>query len=237
MMRILLQLKELIYRLGLLNKCLYIGKIYNLLGFAVGGYNQSRCLMNTILLCEGGILICINLFKSNAGLIKEVFCHFAVGAGGGCKKHYLIITASAGFGFCYCRGVLSRNKLLTEFNGIINLSVLVFLRFTVIPVLNGTIVASNTAVNLGLFTAMGAGINLACDVTVTLTYRVCGRKGIIRKLIIFGNLANKICGSLPIGELFTEECVEYSTRCIKGLKLVLNVKCGENIIGITNRKM
>ena len=120
---------------------------------------------------------------------------------------------------------------------IVNLTVFILLSLTVIPVLNGAVIACNTAVNLSLFAAFGANKLLACKVSVILTYRICGRHRVIRKLIILRYLADKICRRLPVGKLFAEECMEYCTWCIKRLKLILNVKSREDVLGKANGKV
>ena len=84
---------------------------------------------------------------------------------------------------------------------------------------------------------MGAGILLTGDISVILTYGVRGRECVIRKLIVFCYCAYKRCRALPCGELLSEECVEYRSRGVKRLKLVLNVKSREYIVGVSNGKV
>ena len=79
---------------------------------------------------------------------------------------------------------------------VVNLTLLVFLSFTVVPVLNGTIVTCDSAVNLGCLATIGTGVNLALNVAVVLTYRVGGRKGVVGQTIVLSNLLNEICSSL-----------------------------------------
>ena len=106
---------------------------------------------------------------------------------------------------------------------VVDLSVLILLSLTVVPVLNGTVVAGDTGVDLGLLAALGAGELLACDIAVGSADRVGGRHGVVGKLVVFGDLSDEGRGSLPVGKLFAEECVENGTRGIEGLKLILNV--------------
>ena len=56
---------------------------------------------------------------------------------------------------------------------IINLTVRELLSLTVVKVLNRTIVAGDTAVNLCVLAALGANILLACVIAVVLTYGIC----------------------------------------------------------------
>ena len=82
---------------------------------------------------------------------------------------------------------------------IVNLTLLVLLGLTIVPVLNGTVIAGDSAVDLGGLITVGAGVNLALDVAVVLTYRVGGRKGVVGQTIVFSNRSNEICGSLRRG--------------------------------------
>ena len=58
--------------------------------------------------------------------------------------------------------------------------------------------------------------------------------GVVRKLIVFRYLADKICGSLPVGQLLAEEGVEHRAGGVQRLELVLNIKCAEDIIGVAD---
>ena len=84
---------------------------------------------------------------------------------------------------------------------------------------------------------MGAGVDLACKISVILTYRVGGREGVIGELVVLRNGANEGCGRLPRGQLLAEEGVEYSTRGVKSLKLVLNIERRKDIVGIADGKV
>ena len=57
---------------------------------------------------------------------------------------------------------------------IVNLSVLELLRLTVVEVLNGAVVTCDTAVNLGIVTAIGTVVFLTRNITVVATYGICG---------------------------------------------------------------
>ena len=80
---------------------------------------------------------------------------------------------------------------------IVDLSLLELLRLSVVPVLDGAVVARNTAVNLGLCAAVVALVVLAGDVTVILADGVGRAEGVIRQLIVLGDLANEVCSRLP----------------------------------------
>lgn len=87
-------------------------------------------------------------------------------------------------------------------SNIINSSLFKFLSLAVVKVLNGAIVACYTAVNLGGFAAVGAVVLLAVNIAVVFAYGISGRKGVIGKLVILGNLSYESCRRLPIGKLF-----------------------------------
>ena len=53
-------------------------------------------------------------------------------------------------------------------DGIIELTLFKLLRFALIPVLNGTVIAGDAAVNLGRLAAIGAGVLLAYNIAVVL---------------------------------------------------------------------
>ena len=78
---------------------------------------------------------------------------------------------------------------------------------------------------------------LACKVAVVLTYRVGGRDRVVRQSVILGDSAHEKGGRLPRGKLFAKICVEYCTRGIEGVKLVLHIKSLEDIVGIANGKV
>ena len=120
---------------------------------------------------------------------------------------------------------------------VIYLAFLILLELTVVPVLNGTVITCDTAVNLCVFAALGAGEILTRNITVINTDRICGRNRIVRKSVILGNLADEVCRCLPIGKLFSEKRMENSTRCIKGLKLILNIESGKYVLCISDRQM
>jgi len=124
--------------------------------------------------------VCHHLYVGNSRFVKEHCRSLAVGAGGSSEED------SRGLVFngrlTYARGLVNydvcravNGRFACELVLRVNLSLLVFLSLTVVPVLNGAVVAGDTAVNLGLFTAFGANKLLACDISVVLTYRV-GRR-------------------------------------------------------------
>ena len=78
---------------------------------------------------------------------------------------------------------------------------------------------------------------LARNVAVIAAYGIGGRKSVVRQLVVFRDLTNKSSGRLPCGKLLAKECVEYCTGGIKGLKLILNIKGGKDILGVSNGKV
>ena len=92
---------------------------------------------------------------------------------------------------------------------IIDFALFVFLSLAVVPVLDGAIVAGDTAVDLGGGAAVGALEFFACDVAVVAAYGVSGRKSIIGQLVVICDLSDKVGGSSPIRQLLAEEGMEY----------------------------
>src|SRR5699024_7580082 len=111
------------------------------------------------------------------------------------------------------------------------------LNLSIVPVLYRTVISGDPAVNLRLFSAVRAGILFAVNIAVILADGVGRRNRIVWKLIILGNLPYKKRRFLPARKLLSQECVEYGSRCIERLKLVLNIQRVKNIIGKSNRKM
>ena len=112
---------------------------------------------------------------------------------------------------------------------IVDLSVLEFLRLAVVPVLNGAVVAGDTAVDFGLSSAYRAGVLFAAQISVILAYRIGRGQRVVRKLIVVRDLLDESRRRLPVGELFAEERVEYGARGVQRLKFVLNVESVEDI--------
>ena len=92
---------------------------------------------------------------------------------------------------------------------IIKGAVFVFLCFSVVPVLNRTVIAGNTAVNLCLFAAFRAGKMLTADISMLRAYGICRRNSVIRQLIILCNFSYKGCGCFPVRKFFSQETMEY----------------------------
>ena len=90
-------------------------------------------------------------------------------------------------------------------------ALLELLHFAIVPVLHGAIITGYAAVNLCLCAAMRTSEVFACDIAMLLTDRIGGRHCIVRKPIILRDLTHQRCSTLPVGELFTKECMEYST--------------------------
>ena len=116
-------------------------------------------------------------------------------------------------------------------------SILKLFGFSVVPVLNGTVITGYSRIDFSGFTALRTVIYFSGYIAVRPAYRVRRRQRIIREPVIVRYLLNEICGSLPVGELFSEECMEYSAGSVKSLKFILNVKRFKDIIGKSNRQM
>jgi len=125
------------------------------------------------------LVVSKNLLISKVCFIKERASYLAVRAGCSCEKVCSIFCSS----FFICNVFVNFNRNLFNHLGvcdIINLTVLILLRFTIVPVLNRAIVACDTAINLGHLSTVRAGVMLTGDITVILTNAVCWRKGVVR---------------------------------------------------------
>ena len=112
---------------------------------------------------------------------------------------------------------------------IVDLALLKLCNLAVVPVLNRTVVAGDTAVNFRLLAADGAGVLLALEIAVIRADGVCRRERVVGQFVVFGNLSYEVCRRLPAIELLTEDGVEYRTRRLESLQIVLNVEGGEDI--------
>src|SRR5699024_7516877 len=119
----------------------------------------------------------------------------------------------------------------------VNPSVLIFLGFSVIPVLHRPVVAGDPAVNLRGFSAGGAGKMFPGNVAVIPADRVGGGQRRIGKLIVFRDGRHQGGGGFPVRQLFSQERVEHRTGGIKGLHLILNVQGGKNIFREIHRQV
>ena len=198
-----------------------IGDVGDYFHNAVLNNNKSGSLLYSVLFALSGRILGVNLFVLDSCFVKERHCKTAVRAGLGREKHNAVLRRGALFTFAFTLCVFDSQMRVCD---IVNLSLLELLRLTVVPVLNGTVVTGNTAVNLRLCSALGTSIVLTNDISVVAAYGVRGRHCVIRKLIVLSDLANEIRRSLPVGKLFTKERMEYGTRGIKCLEIVLNVK-------------
>ena len=120
---------------------------------------------------------------------------------------------------------------------IINLAVLVLLALAVVPVLDRTVVAGDTAVNLGLLAALRTGEMLTGNITVVGTDRVGGGHGVVGQLEVLSDLANQGGGSLPVRQLLAQEGMEHGTGGVAGLQLVLDLQSGEDILREAHRQV
>ena len=85
--------------------------------------------------------------------------------------------------------------------------------------------------------AARALVHLAGDVAVVLAHGVRGRHGVIRQLVVLGDLAHERGGRLPIGQLLAQERVEHGAGRVERLQLVLHVERAEDVVGEAHRQM
>ena len=218
-----------------------VGDAGEFLGLSVLYDHKGGSLLNAQLLCKIRLLVGIDLGVFHAGLVKRRAGYFAVGAGGGHKKNVAVLYRLIGrsFGYLFRNGlcVLSADNAVVGEGGaadVINLAVLIFLGFAVVPVLNRAVVTGDSAVYFGGLAANWALFLFARQVSVGLADRIGGGHGVVGQLVVFGYLADKICSRLPIGQLFAQECVENGTRGVERLQLVLNVESRENVLGVSH---
>ena len=118
---------------------------------------------------------------------QHFLSHLTVGAGT-CGKQIFM-----GFYRLYLHLVLRHRHhggmhlLQSGMSDVIKRTVLVFLGFSVIPVLHRTVISGNTAVDLSLLSAFRAGKMFSAEITVLAADRIGRRNGIIRQFIIFCN--------------------------------------------------
>ena len=70
-----------------------------------------------------------------------------------------------------------------------------------------------------------------------LTDGISRRQGVIGQLVIGSYGAYQRSRCLPVGKLFSQECMEHCAGSIQGLQFILNIQCIENIHGIVHRQM
>ena len=78
---------------------------------------------------------------------------------------------------------------------------------------------------------------LPYQIAVILADRVGRRQCIVRKFVILGYRPHQLGCRFPVGQLFSEECMEYRSGGIESLDFILHVERIENICRISHRKM
>ena len=165
--------------------------------------------------------LCVDHFILLLG--KHFFCHFAVRAGACREQVHAVfldfICCCSGFRLFFSGGLLCQffcsavrfHLLLRRFgvNDIINGSVFVLLAFSVVPVLDRTVISRDTAVNLCLFSADRTGKVLAGEIAVVRTDRIGRGQRVVRQLVVLCNLPHEGSCCFPVRQLFAEERMEY----------------------------
>lgn len=207
---------------------------------------EGKSLIFVVLRVDDGV--------GDACFVEHRFCHFAVGASlcGEYQKTFVIALLAASalflrFVFLHHLDVASSlvvaNELFHLFAvilrvcDIVHFALFKFRALTVVPVLNGTIVACDTTVNFRLLSAYGAGVLLAFEIAVLLANGVGRRERIVGQFVVFGNLSHKVCRSLPAVKALTEERVEHRAGRIESLQLVLDVESGEDVARVSDGKV
>ena len=75
------------------------------------------------------------------------------------------------------------------------------------------------------------------QVSVALADGICRRQRIVRQLIVLSHRAHQVGRGLPVRHLLTQERVEHGSRCVQGLKLILDVQSVKYILRIIHGKM
>ena len=122
-------------------------------------------------------------------------------------------------------------------HGVIGLAVLEFLHLAIVPVLDGAVVAGDTAVDLGLLAADRTGVLFARQIAVFGTDRIGRAERIVGQMVVVRDLLHELHGSLPIRQFLTQEAVEYSAGCVENLQTILYIKGRENVLGVANRQV
>ena len=129
-----------------------------------------------VCLYQRAVFFCfrIQFFIADARLIQHCSRHLAIGAGlsgkqkcppGLCRLRLCIMRAAA--------GMVSRRFIFGNLL-IIQAAVFKLLRLSIVPILNRAIVSGNPAVNLCVFSAGRAGINLTRDIAMPFADRIGG---------------------------------------------------------------
>ena len=178
--------------------------------------DQRGCLLYTEFCRQISVLIGKELFVSKAGLVQQRASDLTVGAGCGGEQPCAVVCVGGRSGFTAdLFGVQGTFVGQLGAFDVVNLTILVFLRLTVVPVLDRTVVTGDTAVNLGLFAALGAYKLLAYQVTVVLTYGVGGGQGVVRQLVVFCDLlGDKMAMIVDDGKI-----LYHSVKLLRGLIL------------------
>ena len=171
----------------LLGVGLDVGEVGDGLVGVAGDDHQGGRLLDAVLGHQILVLLADHqLVVSHAGLVQEHPGGLAVGAGGGGEQDGLDVgggSVTDGDGLCGLGGgVLGQGLLTVQLALDVDLTGLELGRLTVVPVLDGTVVAGDAAVYLGLLTAVGAGVDLTGDVAVGLAHAVGGRHGVVGQL-------------------------------------------------------
>lgn len=182
----------------------------------------------------------------DACFIEHHFCHFAVGAGFRCEQQdFAVVLFEVGIGLhshvLFAAAGIADDMLvyavIRRVCDIVSFPLRELLQLAVVPVLYGTIVAGDTAVNFGGLSAFGALEVFARDIAVLFADAVRRRDGVIRQFIVFRDGSDKFCRGFPVGKFFAEERVEYRARSIKRLEFVLHVECREDIRSVSDGKV
>jgi hypothetical protein len=116
----------------------------------------------------------------------------------------------------------------------VGLTILVFLGFAIVPVLNWTVVTGDTGPDFGFFSTDWAGVDFTIDITVILADRIGWGHGVVRKLVVLSDLTDELHAALPVWKTLAQEGVEDGARGVEGLESVFDVKGGEDIVGVTD---
>ena len=177
------------------------------------------------------------LLIGHTGLGQQLLGHPAVGAGDPAEQQHL--TAGEGGGgdlFLHGLDLLGDGCGLFQHRSahIVHQAILELLALALVPVLHRAVVAGDAAVDLGLLAADGAAVLLAGNVAVVGADGIGGAHGVVRQLVVLGDLPHQSRCSLPVGQFLTQEGMEYGAGGIAGLKLVLDLQGGEDILGIAH---
>ena len=202
--------------------------------------DQRRSLLDAVLPRQLGVLSRVELGIRDLRVFQKHLRNLAVRTGLGRKEQVLRLGVwRAGGAFVRFLLLLRGGALTAELGvrDVVDGALLEFLRFAVVPVLDGAVVTGDSAVYLRLLAAVRAFVDLAGEISVVFADRIGRRQRVVGQRIVLRDLAHERGGGAPVGQLFAEESVEHRAGGVERLQLVLDVERLKDILGKADRQM